>query len=194
MSSGTIRSLTAPGLSPRELRRLTARLMADEGFAGEPYECPEDRRLGRLTVGFGTLLPFEAHERTYLAARRKFWPTKDDSVLSWSQIPHSVFPISRVEGFWLLEGRAAAAAADLCKALTGGPGLDWRSAPADLRVALADMAYQLGVAGVLGFDRMIGALIVKDYPEAADEALDSAWARETPKRAERIAALIRGAQ
>lgn len=55
-----------------------------------------------------------------------------------------------------------------------------------IRAALLDMAYQLGVAGLLGFKDMLEALKRGDYPAAMKSALDSAWARETPNRARRV--------
>ena len=57
--------------------------------------------------------------------------------------------------------------------------------------AIANMAFQLGVSGLLGFRKMIGALDHGDYRKAADEALDSRWARQTPNRAREIADMIR---
>lgn len=64
--------------------------------------------------------------------------------------------------------------------------------PRDVQLALANMAYQLGPGGVLGFKRMIAALERGDRAAAAVEAVDSTWATQTPARARRIAALIRG--
>ena len=62
----------------------------------------------------------------------------------------------------------------------------------DVRLALALMAYQLGSNGVLGFRKMMSALQRGEREEAADHAMDSAWARQTPTRARRVATLIRG--
>lgn len=62
----------------------------------------------------------------------------------------------------------------------------------DVRRALGNMAYQLGVAGVANFQQMIAALQKGDRKAAAAAALDSKWAKQTPERAKRVAALIRG--
>lgn len=68
----------------------------------------------------------------------------------------------------------------------------WREQPEAVQVALAAMAFQLGVGGLLGFPKMLGALRAGDREAAALEALDSKWAREdTPARAARVAAMIR---
>jgi lysozyme len=54
------------------------------------------------------------------------------------------------------------------------------------------MAYQMGVSGVLKFADMLAALERGERAAAATHALQSIWATQTPKRAKRIAALIRG--
>ena len=56
--------------------------------------------------------------------------------------------------------------------------------------ALINMAFQLGVRGCLNFRRMWDALERKDWQAAQREALDSAWAKQTPNRARRIAAIL----
>lgn len=73
--------------------------------------------------------------------------------------------------------------------------LDWFMALDDVRqFAIQDMAYQMGVRGVQGFRKMIAALSVQDYETAADEVIDSLYARQTPGRAARIEAMIRSGQ
>lgn len=64
--------------------------------------------------------------------------------------------------------------------------------PEGVRRALGNMAYQLGVNGVLNFKNMLAALLDGDRELAAEEALDSKWAIQTPNRAYRVAGLIRG--
>lgn len=64
--------------------------------------------------------------------------------------------------------------------------------PTGVQIALLNMAYQLGVPGLLKFRRMLAALEMGRREEAAEEALDSLWARQTPGRAQRVAAAIRG--
>ena len=57
--------------------------------------------------------------------------------------------------------------------------------------AMINMGYQLGITGLCGFLNMWAALDVNDYHAAADHALDSVWSIQTPKRAQRIANIIR---
>ena len=62
---------------------------------------------------------------------------------------------------------------------------------ADVRLVLVDMAYQLGLNGLLKFTKMLTALQQNDYEKAADELLDSNYAKQTPARAKRNAAILR---
>ena len=65
--------------------------------------------------------------------------------------------------------------------------------PEPVQRALLNMAYQLGVAGVLKFTNMLNALERGERAEAAMHALDSTWADQTTMRAKKVSALIRGA-
>jgi len=64
--------------------------------------------------------------------------------------------------------------------------------PGAVQRAVANMAYQLGVKGVSNFKKTLKALKAGDRELAAREALDSRWAAQTPERAYRVTALIRG--
>lgn len=59
------------------------------------------------------------------------------------------------------------------------------------RAALVDMAFQMG-GGALGkFRNMQAAIKQGDWRTAADEALDSRYATQTPKRALKVAHMLR---
>lgn len=64
-------------------------------------------------------------------------------------------------------------------------------APDNVKQALCNMAFQLGVRGLLGFRRMLAAVAARDYETAHREALDSKWAEQTPERAREVAAMLR---
>lgn len=66
----------------------------------------------------------------------------------------------------------------------------WRGLSEGRQRALANMAFNLGIRRLLGFQAMLAALKAGNYRIAAAEALDSAWAREVGERARRIAALL----
>ena len=57
---------------------------------------------------------------------------------------------------------------------------------------LYEMAYQLGVGGLLKFKGMIGALKEQNYIQASVEMLDSKWHSQTPNRANRLANRMKG--
>ena len=56
---------------------------------------------------------------------------------------------------------------------------------------LVCMSYQLGVNGLLEFHKFLAALKVGDYKTASNEMLNSAWAKQTPERAERYSEIIK---
>lgn len=66
----------------------------------------------------------------------------------------------------------------------------YRNLDEDRQIIIKSMCYQMGVSGVLKFKKMIAALEKQDYSEASRQALDSRWAKQTPARAERHAAVI----
>lgn len=57
--------------------------------------------------------------------------------------------------------------------------------------ALVDMCFQLGPLGVSKFKNMLSAMREKDWEKAADECLNSKYAKQTPTRAKRISYLIK---
>lgn len=58
----------------------------------------------------------------------------------------------------------------------------------DFRIGiLAEMAYQLGFAGLLKFKKMWAAIRNMDYGKAAAEMKDSLWFKQTPVRAGNLA-------
>ncbi|MGL5947833.1 MAG: glycoside hydrolase family protein, partial [Aeromonas sp.] len=59
------------------------------------------------------------------------------------------------------------------------------------QAVLISMAYQLGLAGVCRFKRMLAAIAVQDFELAAKEMLNSQWAKQTPARAQRAAKVMR---
>ncbi|MEC8642766.1 MAG: hypothetical protein VXZ67_07640 [Pseudomonadota bacterium] len=60
------------------------------------------------------------------------------------------------------------------------------------RHALVSMAFNLGGPRLAGFTRLRAAVRRSDWDEAAAEALDSRWAAQTGRRANDIAAMLRG--
>lgn len=90
-------------------------------------------------------------------------------------------PITKEEATLLLEYRLNKVKSELNSSLYA------LKAPAEVWDILYNMAYQLGVPGLLKFGKFIKALQNKDYSQASIEMLDSKWASQTPNRANRLA-------
>ena len=63
--------------------------------------------------------------------------------------------------------------------------------PQEVQSVVLNMCYQLGVTGVSKFRRAISALQEGDWDEAANEMLDSLWARQTTNRAKELSNIVR---
>lgn len=64
-------------------------------------------------------------------------------------------------------------------------------APEPVQEALLNMAFNLGVNGLLGFKETLALLKTEQYSAAASAMLASKWARQVGKRAERLARQVR---
>lgn len=94
--------------------------------------------------------------------------------------------ITREEAEYLLENDIAKVLFGLRKRL-----VFWDNLTPIRQQALVNMGFQLGVDGVLNFRKMLLAMSIAHYDLAADEALKSRWARQTPDRAAEISEMIR---
>ena len=69
---------------------------------------------------------------------------------------------------------------------------DWFRALGPVRrKVLIDMCFNLGMAGLLGFQKMIEALNRADYEAAADEMVYSRWYRQVGERGRRLERMMR---
>lgn len=138
---------------------LVASVKRHEGYSRLPYLCTA----GRVTIGFGRNI--DAH------------PVDEATMARWED-----------QGCMVDEAEALLAD-DIGSALDVAAGWPWFDGlPDDGQRILVEMVYQLGAAGVRKFRRMIAALEVADYAEAAREMRDSKWRRDdTPIRAETLA-------
>lgn len=59
------------------------------------------------------------------------------------------------------------------------------------RIAILSMAFNMGIGGLLKFKKMLAALKIGNYEEAARESLASVRALQVPKRAYREAEMLR---
>lgn len=140
------------------------RLTYHEGLKLTPYKCSA----GKLTIGIGHNIearPFTEEEKKAIGDWKK-GITKNMAYMILRNDMEICFKDLRKLGFWYY--------------------LD-----SERRYALLDMCFQLGYEGLSKFKKMLEAIRVKNYDEAYKQCLDSNYHRQTPKRAERIAKLIK---
>jgi len=112
---------------------------------------------------------------------------KGDKIEGTVTFGHGLTNITEAESKAIVQGRCERLEAILGERIPGFDGLS-----ANRKAALIELAYNMGVDGLLKFHRMLGALWEHDYPQAADELLESVWAKQVgPTRSERIATMIR---
>ena len=69
---------------------------------------------------------------------------------------------------------------------------DWLdTVPHEVQGVLVNMSYQMGVNGVSKFKKALHAMQMFQWKIAADELLDSRWAKQTPNRAKELSDIIR---
>ena len=69
---------------------------------------------------------------------------------------------------------------------------DWLdSVPHEVQGVLVEMSYQMGLSGVSKFKKALHAMQMFQWKLAADELLDSRWAKQTPNRAKELSDIIR---
>lgn len=97
--------------------------------------------------------------------------------------------ISQAEAYALLNNDIQTNFA-ACKAIYGA-AWDSDAFGDERKAALMDMAHQLGQAGLMGFVSMNSLILAGDWEAAANDALQSKWAKQTPGRAAEIAQILR---
>lgn len=96
-------------------------------------------------------------------------------------------PFTQAELMPITQNRALAAWETLQKAIPWVLDL-----PEPQQRALADMAFNIGVTGLLKFNEFLGFMKARNFEWAADDLATTLWFRQVPNRARRIQALIRG--
>jgi lysozyme len=67
----------------------------------------------------------------------------------------------------------------------------WRDLDEVRQRVIVNMAFNLGVAGLLGFKNTLACVHEARFDDAADGMLASKWARQVGKRADRLAGMMR---
>ena len=135
-----------------------------EGREYMPYKCPS----GRWTIGVGhnyqdNPLPYDIEK--YLRENGKILDEHIDRLLTMD--------INK--------------ATDDCKKIFS----NWDSISANRKMALIDMAFQLGGEGLRKFKKMRICIEHEGWDDAAIQLLNSLYAKQTPTRAKENAELIK---
>jgi lysozyme len=93
--------------------------------------------------------------------------------------------ITRDESAMLLSNDIGAMEAEVLRALP------WVTQLNEVRQrVLIDMAFNMGIVGLLNFKRTLATIQAGDYQQAATMMLDSKWAKQVGQRAERLARMM----
>lgn len=93
--------------------------------------------------------------------------------------------ISPAEADFLLRNDIARVVSQLDLALPW-----WRDLSPNRQAVLVSMGFQLGITGLLGFKNTLAMVKAGNYDGAAQGMANSLWAKQTPARAKRMAALM----
>ena len=148
-----------------EMSEMINRLIFHEGLRLKPYICPA----GKLTIGIGRNTEENPFTKEELAR-----------IGNWKN------GITREQAYWLCQNDIERCVKELRNNLIWFENLD-----AERKYALIDMCFQLGIIGLLKFKRTLGSIAVGYYELAAEQVLESKYAKQTPDRAKRISNLIK---
>ena len=142
----------------------TQRLILHEGLRLQPYFCSK----GKRTIGIGRCLDTNPLTKE-----------EEKVIKDWEH------GITKGEAVYLLLNDIKMIETELKQKIRFYKKLD-----DERQYALLDMAFNLGVFGLLKFKRMLQALSHKNYEVASQECLCSQYAKDVGERAKRIAQLI----
>lgn len=152
--------------------RMIERVKRHEGYKVTPYKDTVDK----WTVGYGRNLEdntLTVSEVVSLFNRTEFKSTVDAQVFFEELLVHDLKKRQEELEEWLAM---------------------WPLCAENEKVVLLDMAYNMGLAGLLSFEGMLHAIDNEDQVQAAVELLDSHYAEQTKIRAVDNAKLLAGTQ
>lgn len=147
-----------------EREKIISRLLIHEGIRLEPYKCPA----GYWTIGVGRNLETN--------------PLSEEEKGKCGDLKSG---IDERAAFFLLSNDITRTEKDCQKHIPF-----WKRLDDERQYALIDMCFNLGISGLLKFKKMLGEMEIGNYRGAAKECLNSKYARDVGKRAERIAKTI----
>ncbi len=146
------------------LYTVSQRLIIHEGLRLQPYRCSK----GKLTIGVGRCLdtnPLTAEEEKVVG--------------DWQH------GITKCAAIYLLRNDIKRIYVELKKKLPFFQSLD-----SERQYALIDMSFNIGISGLLRFKEMLKAIKKHNFKLAAEECLNSKYAKDVGQRAERIARVL----
>lgn len=162
--------------------KLEAELMRDEAFRSQTYRCTA----GKLTIGYGRNLDDRGLTREEVASLGLGY-IKKDAVFGREAADLVSKGITRDQALLLLRNDIQRIKNDFNRRLA------WWIELSDVRQrVLVNMAFNMGVNGLLGFKHMLAAARGHDYVNAVKHMNDSKWVREnqTGARANRLANMM----
>lgn len=150
-----------------DLDVLRSELIRDEGMRLLAYK---DTR-GFLTIGVGRNLDSNQLSADELAV-----------------IGHNCrrLPITKAQAYILLVSDILTASSALDKCLPW-----WKNLDEVRRRVLINMAFNLGISGLMGFKQTLSMIRAGNYGTAAVCMLQSTWASQVPERAKRLSSMLR---
>lgn len=143
------------------------RLAVNEGVVLKPYRCPA----GKLTIGIGRNL--------------------DGNPLSKEELEHighdcRTQGITKEQAFYLCRNDLKKVKKDLDKELPW-----WRNLNNDRQFVMIDLCFNMGISKLLKFQKTLDSIAGGWYIRAGDQLMQSLYAKQVGKRAERNANCLR---
>lgn len=168
--------LKSPELSTKESSKPSA------SSASSPRQSPESSNSEMLTKGVDQI---KRHEGLVLNAYQDhlgYWTIGYGRLID----KRKGGGISEKEAEMLLENDVSAVVSSLSRQITF-----WNRLNDPRKAVLMNMAFQMGVGGLMKFKRTLAMIEAGEYAQAADNMLTSLWAKQTPRRAKEMANQMR---
>ena len=149
------------------LERLRKEIIADEGCVLEVYKD----HLGYFTVGVGHLIR-PSDEEWGKDVGTRITQTRSDELL--------------VEDFNVVLRECESSFSTSWPEWLPNPEHKWEDWPEEVKLIVANMAFNLGLPRLKKFRKMLTAINMKDYVKASEEGLDSRWAKQVYNRSHRL--------
>ena len=141
--------------------RLIESIINNEGFRVRPYLDS----LGVETVGIGFNVKYLNFERYGLNKDNLYIPYKKALEILHDKIDDLIVTYENLP--WFIE------------------------LPGEIKEVLIEVAYNIGIIKLYGFKKMMKYIKKGDWNKAADEMLDSKWAKQVGKRAVKLSEIVR---